>query len=216
MDLVDKNIEKYIENLSDSESKLLKEISDYTHSNVHHPKMLSGHIQGRILSFISRILKPKNILEIGTYTGYSALCLAEGLDSKGKLISIDRDKTLNEKVNYFFEKSEYRDKITQILGDAIQIIPTLKNKFDLVFIDADKKNYKNYFNLIYPITKKGGVIIIDNVLWSGKVVKLEKYKDDKIANYMNEFNEFINRFDGVSKLILPVRDGLTLVIKNVV
>ena len=214
MDLVDKNIENYVESLSDSESPLLKEISGYTHKNVHQPRMLSGHIQGRILSFISKIISPKNILEIGTYTGYSALCLAEGLKDDGRLITIDKDKSLYETVNLFFKKSKFEKNIKQKVGIALEIIPTLDVKYDLVFIDADKKNYKNYFDMVIPKLNKGGVIIVDNVLWSGKVTQLDKYQNDKLAVYMNEFNNYIKNKKNISKLILPIRDGLTLIIKN--
>tara|TARA_B100000959_G_scaffold73596_2_gene78149 strand:+ start:1910 stop:2560 length:651 start_codon:yes stop_codon:yes gene_type:complete len=214
MDLVDKNIENYVESLSDSETPLLKEISEYTHKNVHQPRMLSGHIQGRILSFISKIISPKNILEIGTYTGYSALCLAEGLKDDGTLITIDKDKSLYKTVNLFFKKSQFEKNIKQKVGIALEIIPTLDVKYDLVFIDADKKNYKNYFDMVIPKLNKGGVIIVDNVLWSGKVIQLDKYQNDKIAVYMNEFNNYIKNNKNISKLILPIRDGLTLIIKD--
>ena len=214
MDLIDKNIENYVESLSDSETPLLKEISEYTHKNVHQPRMLSGHLQGRILSFISKIISPKNILEIGTYTGYSALCLAEGLQEDGRLITIDKDKELYEKVNSFFKKSELGKNIKQKIGIALDIIPTLELNYDLVFIDADKKNYKNYFDMVFPKVNVGGIIIVDNVLWSGKVTQLDKYQNDKIAVYMNEFNRYINNHKNISKLILPIRDGLTLITKN--
>ena len=214
MDFLDKSIEKYAESLSDSESELLTEIHKYTLSKVHQPRMISGHLQGRFLSFVSRMVRPQNILEIGTYTGYSALCLAEGLNQKGRLITIDRDKSLKEKVSNFFNKSIYKNQIEQKLGNAIDIIPNLKFKFDLIFIDADKKNYKNYFDSVLPKLNKGGVIIVDNVLWSGKVTQIKKFNDDKIAKYMDEFNRYVNDFEGISKLILPVRDGLTLIIKN--
>jgi len=214
MDFVDKNIEKYVEALSDKESSLLKEINEYTINHAHQPRMLSGHLQGRILSFISKIKQPKNILEIGTYTGYSALCLAEGLDEGGKLITIDRDKTLYDKVHDFFKRSEYSKNIEQIIGEAIHIIPEIDLKFDLVFIDADKKNYKNYFDNVIDKLSLGGVIIVDNVLWKGKVTDLSKNQKDKIAVYMNDFNDYIKKNKKISKLILPVRDGLTLILKN--
>jgi|TARA_B100000902_G_scaffold22770_2_gene27537 predicted O-methyltransferase YrrM len=214
MDFVNKNIEKYVEALSDKESPLLREINEYTIDNVHQPRMLSGHLQGRILSFISKIKQPKNILEIGTYTGYSALCLAEGLDKGGKLITIDRDKTLHDKVYDFFKRSEYSKNIEQIIGEAIHLIPEIDLKFDLVFIDADKKNYKNYFDQVLDKLNIGGIVIVDNVLWKGKVTDLSKNQNDKIAVYMNDFNEYIKNNSKVSKLILPVRDGLTFIIKN--
>ena len=214
MDFVDKNIEKYVEALSDKESPLLKEINEYTFKNVHQPNMLSGHLQGRILSFISKVKNPKYILEIGTYTGYSALCLAEGLKDDGKLITIDRDKSLYEKVNDFFSSSDYADKIEQKIGEALKVIPEIDLTFDLVFIDADKKNYKNYFDNVIDKLSLGGVIIVDNVLWKGKVTDLSKNQNDKIAVYINGFNEYIKKNRKVTKLILPVRDGLTLIIKN--
>ena len=214
MDFVDKNIEKYVEALSDKESPLLKEINEYTFRNIHQPRMLSGHLQGRILSFISQIKKPKNILEIGTYTGYSALCLAEGLSTDGKLVTIDKDKSLDSIVGDFFSRSKYANQIDRKIGEALNLIPEIKLKFDLVFIDADKKNYKNYFNQVFDMLNVGGVIIVDNVLWNGKVTDLEKNHNDKITVYMNEFNEYIKNNKKVSKLILPVRDGLTIIIKN--
>ena len=214
MDFVDKNIEKYVEALSDKESPLLKEINEYTFRNIHQPRMLSGHLQGRILSFISQIKKPKNILEIGTYTGYSALCLAEGLSTDGKLITIDKDKSLYSIVGDFFSRSKYANQIDRKIGEALNLIPEIKLKFDLVFIDADKKNYKNYFNQVFDMLNVGGVIIVDNVLWNGKVTDLDKNHNDKITVYMNEFNEYIKKNKKVSKLILPVRDGLTIIIKN--
>ena len=214
MDFVDKNIEKYVEALSDKESPLLKEINEYTSKNVHQTNMLSGHLQGRILSFISKVKNPKYILEIGTYTGYSALCLAEGLKDDGKLITIDRDKSLYEKVNDFFRRSDYATKIEQKIGEALKVIPEIDLTFDLVFIDADKKNYKNYFDNVIDKLSLGGVIIVDNVLWKGKVTDLSKNQKDKIAVYMNDFNDYIKKNKKISKLILPVRDGLTLILKN--
>ena len=214
MDFVDKNIEKYVEALSDKESPLLKEINEYTSKNVHQPNMLSGHLQGRILSFISKVKNPKYILEIGTYTGYSALCLAEGLKDDGKLITIDRDKSLYEKVNDFFRRSDYATKIEQKIGEALKVIPEIDLTFDLVFIDADKKNYKNYFDNVIDKLSLGGVIIVDNVLWKGKVTDLSKNQKNKIAVYMNDFNDYIKKNKKISKLILPVRDGLTLILKN--
>jgi predicted O-methyltransferase YrrM len=153
MDLVDNNIEKYVESLSDSETPLLKEISEYTNKYIHQPRMLSGHLQGRVLSFISKIISPKNILEIGTYTGYSALCLAEGIQEDGVLVTIDKDKELFEKVNSFFKKSNLEKNIIQKLGIALDVIPTLDLKYDLVFIDADKKNYINYFDMVLSFSK---------------------------------------------------------------
>ena len=176
--------------------------------------MLSGHLQGRFLSMISKIKRPKKILEIGTYTGYSALCMAEGLDEKGKLITIDRDKSLYNKVSEFFNRSKYKNQIIQRLGNALDILSEFDEKFDLVFIDADKKNYKNYFNKVLPMVNPGGIILVDNVLWSGKVIDLEKHKDDRLTKVMDDFNRYIANNDQVTKMILPVRDGITIIIKN--
>ncbi len=214
MVLIDQNIENYVELFSDQESPLLKEISEFTKENVHSPRMLSGHLQGRILSLISRLKRPKNILEIGTYTGYSALCLAEGLSSDGLLITIDKDDDLQKKVALFFNKSHFKNKIIQKTGNALDLIPKINSNIDLVFIDADKKNYKNYFDMIFPKLNIGGLVIVDNVLWKGKVADVKRNQNDKIAVYMNDFNDYIKSNNKVSKLILPVRDGLTIIIKN--
>ena len=175
--------------------------------------MLSGHIQGRLLSFLSKLHHPKNILEIGTYTGYSALCLAEGLADGGKLITIDQNEETNEVAKRYFEKSLAKNKIELVKGDAAKIIPTLKNEFDLVFIDADKHNYGLYFDLVIDKVKKGGLIIADNVLWSGKILAEEK-EMDKDTKAIHTFNKKINSDERVKNLLLPVRDGLMLMIKN--
>lgn len=208
MDFVDKNIEKYVEALSDKESPLLKEINEYTINHVHQPRMLSGHLQGRILSFISKIKHPKNILEIGTYTGYSALCLAEGLAKGGKLITIDRDKSLHDIVHEFFKRSDYAKNIQQLIGEAINIIPEIDLKFDLVFIDADKKNYKEYYEKSLILLKKNGLIIIDNVLWYGQVV--DENSDDKITLTIKDFNNYVSKDKRVEKIIVPLGDGMTV------
>ena len=173
--------------------------------------MLSGHLQGRILSFISKIISPKNILEIGTYTGYSALCLAEGIQEDGQLITIDKDKKLFKKVNSFFKKSEFGKNIKQKVGVALDIIPTLDLKYDLVFIDADKKNYKNYFDLVLPMVNVGGIIIVDNVLWSGSVADLSNQEESTCA--IRALNSHIHIDQRVEISMLPVGDGLTLVRK---
>ena len=214
MDFLDKRIEDYSQIFSDREPSLLKEIHDYTLQNVPQPRMLSGHLQGRFLSMISKIKRPKKILEIGTYTGYSALCMAEGLDEKGELITIDRDKSLYDKVSEFFNRSEYKNQIIQRLGNALDILSEFDEKLDLVFIDAAKKNYKYYFNKVLPMVNPGGIILVDNVLWSGKVIDLEKHKDDRLTKVMDDFNRHIANNDQVTKMILPVRDGITIIIKN--
>ena len=214
MNLISDNLEKYVESYSDSEPDLLKKINYYTQSNVHSPRMLSGHIQGRILSFLSRIIKPNIILEIGTYTGYSALCLAEGLSDLGKIITIDKDASLQKKVNSFFRESKKNHQIEYRIGDAIEIIPKLEFKFDMVFIDADKKNYINYFEMVFPKLKSNGIIIADNVLWSGKVIDDDKIRNDRLTKNIHDFNEFIKNDRRISKIILPIRDGITLIRKN--
>ena len=214
MDLISRNLEKYVESYSDSEPDLLKKINKYTHSNVHSPRMLSGHVQGRILSFLSRIINPNLILEIGTYTGYSALCLSEGLSSSGKIITIDKDVSLEKKVQSFFNESKKNKQIEYLIGDATKIIPSLEYEYDLVFIDADKKNYLNYFEMVLPKLRTNGIIIVDNVLWSGKVVDIEKLKNDKLTKIMHNFNETIKKDKRISKIILPIRDGITLIKKN--
>ena len=212
MDFIDKNLQSYAEFHSDSETELLKEINRYTHLNVINPRMLSGHLQGRILSFISRMINPKTILEIGTYTGYSAICLLEGLKNKeGKIITIDKNDEISEKVKSFFKKSKSFDKINYLIGDAETTISKLKETFDLVFIDADKENYSKYFDLVFPKLSKGGFIIVDNVLWSGKILNEKK---DKLTKIIDNFNKKISKDNRIRKVILPIRDGITLIQKK--
>jgi len=171
--------------------------------------MLSGAFQGRVLSMISKLIQPKTILEIGTYTGYSALCLAEGLQKEGTLITIDINEELEELSNKYFDKSTFRNQIEPIVGNALDVIPSLHKKFDLVFIDADKSNYCNYFNLIIDNMNSGGVILSDNVLWSGKVVEEIDSKDvDTIA--LIKYNKLLNSDDRIETVLLPIRDGLTI------
>lgn len=171
--------------------------------------MLSGHMQGRILSMFSQMIKPERILEIGTYTGYSALCLAEGLAENGKLITIDINEELQEFVQKHIDASPYKNKIEQRIGNALEVIPTLNEQFDIVFIDADKENYLPYFNLIFDKVKTGGYIIADNVLWSGKVVDKVKANDTDTKKLL-EFNAYIQNHEGVENVLLPVRDGLMI------
>jgi predicted O-methyltransferase YrrM len=178
MNFLPDKIDDYVVSHSQQEPKLLKELSRETWQKVLNPRMLSGAFQGRLLSMISKLVNPKNILEIGTYTGYSALCLAEGLQEKGNLITIDKNEELETLQNKYFEKSGYRNQIQQFVGDATKIIPNIDKKFDLVFIDADKSNYINYFHLIIQKMNVGGIILSDNVLWSGKVVEPLNPKDN--------------------------------------
>ena len=209
MHFLPENIDNYVVDHSQQEPKILKELSKETWQKVLNPRMLSGAFQGRVLSMISKIIQPKNILEIGTYTGYSALCLAEGLSSEGKIYTVDINEELETLQNKYFEKSGYRNQIEQFVGNALDIIPTIDAKFDLVFIDADKSNYINYFHLMIDKMNSGGIILSDNVLWSGKVVeKLDpKDKDTKV---LLEYNKLLNADDRIETVLLPIRDGLTI------
>ncbi|HCX23532.1 MAG TPA: methyltransferase, partial [Cytophagales bacterium] len=171
MDFLPEHLQVYIEENTEAENGLLRQINRETHLNVLKPRMLSGHLQGRVLSMISHMIKPTNILEIGTYTGYSALCLAEGIQPNGKLITIDVNEELEDQVNSYFSQSPYKDIIEFRIGNAQEIIPTLSYEWDMVFIDADKGSYPAYFEMTLPNVKAGGFIVIDNVLWSGKVAE---------------------------------------------
>lgn len=210
MDFLDPRLLGYSEQHTSSESEILGNINRETHLHVLRPRMLSGHIQGRILSMISHMIKPERILEIGTYTGYSALCLAEGLSEKGKLITIDINEELERRVRGYFAESKFSDKIEFIVGDAIKIIPHLTDLFDLVFIDADKENYLHYFNLVIDKVRAGGFILADNVLWSGKVLNEATDKDTRA---IIEFNKAIQEDFRVENVLLPVRDGIMMMRK---
>ncbi|CAL2078351.1 caffeoyl-CoA O-methyltransferase [Tenacibaculum sp. 190524A05c] len=209
MHFLPEELDNYVVQHSQQEPTLLKELSRETWQKVLNPRMLSGAFQGRVLSMISKLIAPKTILEIGTYTGYSALCLAEGLQQDGKLYTIDKNEELEELQSKYFEKSSFSNQIQQYIGNAIDIIPTIEDKFDLVFIDADKSNYLNYFNLIIDKMNTGGVILSDNVLWSGKVVEKldEKDIDTKV---LLEYNRLLNEDERLETVLLPIRDGLTI------
>lgn len=209
MDFLEKVIEEYALNHTEPESDLLKKINRETHAKIMMPRMLSGHLQGRLLSMLSHMIKPNYILEIGTYTGYSALCLAEGLSDKGKIITIDINEELEKFVRNFFDSSEYKNKIDYRIGNALDIIPTLIHEFELVFIDADKVNYAAYYDLVFDKVKKGGYIIADNVLWSGKVL-LNDTKLDKDTKAIKAFNIKIQNDNRVENILLPIRDGLMI------
>lgn len=213
MDFIDPLIEAYALEHTEKESDLLFNLNRQTHLKVLQPRMLSGHLQGRILSFLSSAIKPKNILEIGTYTGYSALCMAEGLSKNGKLVTIDKNIELETMVKKYINDSYYKNQIEFINANAIDVIPTLNLEWDLVFIDADKENYINYFDLVIDQVKKGGWIIADNVLWSGKVLE-EPDKKDKETIILQKFNEKVNHDSRVRNVLFPVRDGMMLMIKN--
>ena len=209
MHFLPETIDNYAVGHSQQEPQLLKELSRETWQKVLNPRMLSGAFQGRVLSMISKLIQPKNTLEIGTYTGYSALCMAEGISKNGKITTIDRNEELESLQNKYFEKSGYRNQIVQVVGNALEIIPQLDEKFDLVFIDADKSNYVNYFHLIIDKMNSGGVILSDNVLWSGKVVESLNPKDLD-TKVLLEYNELLNSDDRIETVLLPIRDGLTI------
>ena len=212
-DIVNNKIEDYIRKNSSKEPEILKDLNKETYLKVLNPRMLSGHIQGRFLSIITKLIKPKKILEIGTYTGYSAICMAEGLIENGIIHTIDINEELVSIQNKYFAKSKCNNSIIQHVGDARNIIKSINEKFDLVFLDADKENYIEYYELIIEKVKKGGLIIADNVLWTGKVVEPEN-DDDELTQYLIDFNKMINEDDRVENIILPLRDGLNVILKN--
>lgn len=208
--IIDESIQNYCEQHSSNEPLVLQKLSRHTHANVLQPRMLSGHFQGRVLSFISHMIKPNYVLEIGTYTGYSAICLAEGLSEQGKLITIDINPEQEDHIYRFIKEAGYEGKIQFIVGDAYNIIKTLPPGFDLVFIDADKQNYLKYYEQVLPLLKQGGYILIDNVLWSGKVVDETSLQKDKDTQSLDAFNRHIAQDERIEKILLPIRDGLTL------
>ncbi len=207
MEFLPKEIEQYSQEHTQKETEVLYNLNRETHLKVLIPRMLSGHIQGRILSMFSHMLKPKNVLEIGTYTGYSAICFAEGMQPNGKLVTIDINNELETMATSYFEKSGYGNQIEMRIGNAIDIIPTLDMKFDLVFIDADKHNYSNYYDLVIDKVNQGGFIIADNVLWSGKVLT-DEVNTDTDTKALDEYNKKINSDPRVENMLMPVRDGL--------
>lgn len=209
MHFISEELEDYIEKHSVAEPELLQQLNKETYQKILQPRMLSGHFQGRVLSMLSKILNPKHILELGTYTGYATLCLAEGLQNDGTIDTIDINEELEDIQQKYFGKSPFKDQIIQHVGNALDIVPTLNKKFDLVFIDADKENYINYWNLIVPMMNKGGIILSDNVLWSGKVLE-EVQKNDKSTPILLEFNKLVNEDNRVETVLLPIRDGLTV------
>jgi caffeoyl-CoA O-methyltransferase len=210
MDFIHPSIQGYSEQHTSPESGLLREINRHTHANVLRPRMLSGHLQGRLLSMISCMKNPKHILEIGTYTGYSALCLAEGLQEGGTLTTIDINEELEQPVRDYIRKAGMQSKINFMVGNALTLIPTLEQNWDLVFIDADKENYHRYYDLVIDRVTLNGIILADNVLWSGKVLD---EKPDKDTKAIIDFNSKIQNDPRVENVLLPVRDGIMMMRK---
>lgn len=211
MNFIDARIMNYAEQHSSKENEVLQEINRNTHLKVLKPRMLSGNYQGQLLSLISYMIKPKMVLEIGTYVGYSAICLAKGLQENGKIITLDNNEELESTIKKNIKKADCSTKIEFILGDAKNYIATTNTIFDLVFIDADKQSYSNYYDLVFDKVKPGGFILADNVLWSGKVIDDKKDKDTTI---LDEFNKKIANDNRVEKILLPIRDGLFLIRKK--
>ena len=209
MHFLSKELENYAAQHTENEPLLLQELNKRTHLNVLQPRMISGHFQGRFLSLLSKMVQPRTILEIGTYTGYATLCLAEGLHPEGVLHTIDIKEELTDLQREFFDRSGYGSRIVQHLGKAADIIPALDTTFDLVFIDADKQNYAHYFDLVIEKMSRGGLILSDNVLWSGKVVEEVKH-NDKHTQALMAYNQKIKDDPRVETVLLPIRDGITL------
>lgn len=209
MHFISEELEIYIANHSQNEPELLAKLNRETHQKILQPRMLSGHFQGRVLSMLSKLIRPMHILEIGTYTGYATLCLCEGMQQDGTMDTIDINEELATIQQKYFDLSPWKNQIQQHIGDAIEIIPTLEKKYDLVFIDADKENYLNYFDLIVPKMNVGGIILSDNVLWSGKVLETPDPRDLS-TNILLEYNKKINQDPRVETVLLPIRDGLTV------
>ncbi len=208
---INKDIFEYSEKYSQQEPEILQELNRETHLKILNPRMLSGFFQGRLLSIISKLIKPKKVLEIGTYTGYSAICIAEGINKNGIIHTIDKNEELNTIQKKYFKKSGLENNIIQYNGCALDIIPKIEEKFDLIFIDADKENYINYFNLVIDKLNNNGVILADNVLWSGKVINSEDH--DLTTNVLREFNKSVNNDKRVETILLPIRDGISIIRK---
>jgi caffeoyl-CoA O-methyltransferase len=213
MEFIDPQLNDYAEQHTSPESELLQRINRETNLEVLMPRMLSGHLQGRILAMISKMVSPAYIVEIGTYTGYSAICMAEGLRKSGKLITIEYNEELQKRILDYFIESKFASLIDLRIGDAMQILPTLAEGIDLVFIDADKTNYLNYYNIIIDKLNPGGYILADNVLWSGKVIE-DVDLDDADTIALKKFNTFVYEDERVENILMPVRDGLMLIRKK--
>ena len=213
MEFIDQKLDDYVCAHTEKEPEVLNELNRKTHLTVLRSRMLSGHFQGRLLSMISHMVQPERILEIGTYTGYSAICLAEGLTENGKLTTVDINEELEDITREYIQKANLENKIEYIIGDAMQIVPQLDEQFDLVFIDADKKNYCNYYHLVFDKVKPGGYILADNVLWSGKVVEDYEALDSETKIIM-DYNKMVHEDPRVQEILLPIRDGLMLARKR--
>jgi len=211
MNFISSKLQQYIDDHSMEESDLLKALDRETHQKILQPRMLSGSYQGRLLALLAKMIEPKKILEVGTYTGYATLCMAEGLSTGGSIDTIDYNEELSDIQRRYFDQSPYRSQIVQHLGEAKDVIKTLTGPYDLVFLDADKENYPHYFDLVIDKLETGGVILSDNVLWSGKV--LEKATDEA-TSALQEYNHKINTDARVETIILPIRDGLTITRKR--
>lgn len=213
MDFLPEDIDKYVRDHSQAEPDFLSKIDRDTHTNVLLPRMISGHLQGRVLSMLSKMICPKVVLEIGTFTGYSALSFAEGLPEDGKVITLDINEELESRVRAHFDASEYASQIDYRIGNALDLIPEIDEKLDLVFIDADKINYPAYYDLIFDKLNQGGFVIIDNVLWSGKVVESRRKKLDKDTAAIIDFNKQVHEDPRVENVLFPIRDGLMILRK---
>ena len=212
MNFIGEELLNYCITHSSKESEILKELNRQTHIRTLNPRMICGKHQGRFLSMISKIIRPKKILEIGTFTGYSTLCLAEGLDKGGRIDTIDNNYELKKIQNYFFNLSKLQNQINQFTCDATKIIPKLNGEYDLIFLDADKKNYLNYLDLLIPLLRKKGLLISDNVLWSGKVINAIDNKDLE-TEVLKKFNQQLSNHKNLETVLLPIRDGISLSVK---
>jgi len=209
MHFISPELELYVERHSENEPALLAALHRETYQKIMQPRMLSGHFQGRVLSMLSKLIRPVTILEIGTFTGYATLCLAEGMQENGSIDTIDINEELSSIQKKYFDLSPWKDQISQHLGNALEIIPTLGKTYDLVFIDADKDNYLRYFDMILPLMNKGGIILSDNVLWSGKVLETPDPRDLS-TNVLLEYNKKLKEDPRIETVLLPIRDGLTV------
>lgn len=209
----EKKLDKYILDHIDEEDPILTELDRETHLKVLGARMISGNLQGQVLTMISKMIRPATVLELGTYTGYSAICLAKGLQGNGKLVTIEVDDELESLAKKYFEKAGISDKVDQRIGSALEIIPTLTEKFELVFMDADKREYPDYYNLLIDRLESGAYILADNTLWSGKVLDKPRHDDFQTKGIL-AFNEMVKKDHRVEKVILPLRDGMTLIRKK--